>query len=183
MRRLRAVAVLALLLAAAPGAASASEVAVEVVDVLADPSGYDDVEITVTGELVGDYGRRGDVVWVQLNGDVYAREPLLSGGDLHGGNLGIGARIPAEVFDAHPLGEPGGYRHRGPLVAMTGVWRYHDPDRGGESYLDVAAITVVAAEQPLSEGVLWPALSIGAGLLAIAGVLRWRDDRRRRGGS
>jgi hypothetical protein len=181
MRRLALIVAPVIALLAVPGTAAAAEV--EVADLLADPAAYRDAEITVTGELVGDYGRRNGVVWVQVNGDAYATAPLLAGGELSGGNLGIAARMSRDLFEAGAFEEPGGYRHRGPVVAVTGEWRYHDPDRGGESYLDVSEVVVVAAEQPLEEGVAWLPLSIGLVLLAAAGVLRLRGGRSTRGAS
>lgn len=180
-RRLLLLSVVAAALAAAPGTAAASEI--DVAELLSDPERHGGSEITVTGELIGDYGHRDGVVWVQLNGDAYARAPLLAGGELSGGNLGIAARIPADLFDADRFGEPGGYRRRGPVVALTGVWRHHDADRGGESYLDVSAVTAVSPEQSLGEGAAWVPLSIGVLLLGSAGALWWRDALRRRGAS
>jgi hypothetical protein len=100
------------------------------------------VRVTVEGELVGDYGYRSSgVVWTQLNDDPYARTPLVDGGALAGSNVGIGVRIPQRLLEgADP---PGGYRLKGPLVRVTGDWRYHDPGRGGESFLDVLALEVI----------------------------------------
>lgn len=163
------------LVAGAVPAASASQV--EVADLLADGDAYDGAEVTVRGELVGDYGRRGDFVWVQVNGDSYADQPLLLGGPLAGSNLGVAARIPADLFARAGFEDAGGYRHRGPIARLTGTWRYHDPDRTGESYLDVASVEVVAPEQPLEEGPLWVPLGIGLVLLGVTGGLGLRRRR------
>lgn len=162
--------------------AGAVEPEVDLVDLLADPSAYSSprVEsIRVRGELVGDFGRRGDAVWTQLNDDAYAAAPLLSGGRLSGPNVGIGVRIPLAVWE--DVGDAGGYRHRGAIVDLVGAWRYHDPDRGGESYLDVTGFAVVAPEQPLSEDVGWVPLGIGFALLGASGILTLRTRSRRAG--
>jgi len=164
---------------AAPAAGSE----VEIADLLADQGAYDQSEITVRGELIGDFGRRGDWVWVQVNGDSYADEPVLAGGPLTGGNLGIAARIPEGLFAEGGFGDAGGYRHRGAVVLLTGTWRFHDPDRTGESYLEVTAMQVVAPEQRLDEGPLWVPLGIGLGLLAGAWLFRRRSGKARRGGT
>jgi hypothetical protein len=150
---------------------------VTVADLLADPEAYR--EVVVRGELVGDFGRRGDgTVWTQLNGDAYAEAPLLAGGSLAGANVGIGVRIPADVWPE--LDQPGGYRARGPLVELAGVWRYHDPDRGGESYLDVTSLEVLEPPLALEEDMDWLPLGLGAGFLALAaavGLAKRRRDR------
>ncbi|MFQ5516899.1 MAG: hypothetical protein ACE5E8_04930 [Acidimicrobiia bacterium] len=167
----------AVLAAARPAAAAPAPV--EVTDLIADPETWadPDVEVSVTGELVGDFGRRRDgTVWVQINGDPYVWEPLLDGGELAGANVGVAARIPDEL--ARGLGTAGGYRHRGAVVRITGRWRWHDAGRGGESYIDVRKLEVVAAEQPLQEGPRWIVLGMGWGLLAAAGVVAARRRRR-----
>jgi len=186
-RLLLVVAILApALLGAAPSGASDSGTAspfyfdeVTVADLLADPEAYPTMGVVVRGELVGDFGRRDDgTVWTQLNGDAYAEAPLLAGGSLAGANLGIGVRIPVELWPG--FDEPGGYRVRGPVVELRGMWRYHDPDRGGESYLDVTGLELIEPLLPLAEGVDWVPLGLGAGFLALALAVGLRT--RRRGG-
>jgi hypothetical protein len=173
MRALRLLLVATVLLGAAPASAFDE---VTVADLLADPTAYE--EVVVVGELIGDYGRRSDAVWTQLNGDSYAEEPILLGGSLTGSNLGIAVRIPNDLFHIARSDLPGGYRHRGPIVRLGGTWKFHDDTRGGESYLDVRRVDLVRHEQPLSEDVRWIPLGIGlGGALVGAGV--WRRDRRR----
>lgn len=143
---------------------------------LADPEAYTGGPVVVVGELVGDFGRRSDgTVWTQLNGDPYAEAPLRAGGGLAGSNVGIGVRIPGDLWPGFE--QPGGYRFRGPVVELTGRWRYHDPGRGGESYLDVTALELLAPPSPLEEGVRWLPLGLGLGFLAAA-VLGWVFLRR-----
>lgn len=136
-------------------------------DLLASPEEFAGQEITVRGELVGDFLRRGDSVWVQLNGDAYAFDPLHAGGDLAGGNQGIGARFPAALFDEADFEEPGGYRVSGALIEATGIWRYHDPDRSGESYLDVSDFEVLERERRSDEQLPVPILVMGLALMLI----------------
>ncbi len=145
---------------------------VTVGDLVADPEAYS--EVTVVGELVGDYGERCDgQVWAQLNGDAYATSPLLDGGELAGANVGIGVRLPADLMVE--LDGPGGYRLRGPLVRVTGEWRYHDSRRGGETYLQATGLAVVEPGRSLDESVSWPALAGGVVLLAAAAWLYARE--------
>ncbi|MGB9358938.1 MAG: hypothetical protein WCC01_10310, partial [Acidimicrobiia bacterium] len=141
--------VLMLLLFGIPGAFAAQVVPVS--DLLVDGERFDGNEITIEGELVGDYGFRHDgYMWTQLNDDSYARDALVDGGPRAGANVGVGIRMPTALGEG--LAPVGGYRLEGPLVQATGVWRYHDPERGGETYLDVSALTTIEDGRRLEEG-------------------------------
>ncbi len=150
----------------------------EVADLIETPEAYSNDIVIVEGELVGDYGfRRTDYMWTQLNQDSYAASPVAAGGPLTGPNLGIGIRMDSAL--AQELGEPGGYRLRGPIVRVTGIWKYHDPDRQGESYLDVLGLVEVEGDLALSEGISWISLTAGLVLIAAAGALTWSYRRAR----
>ena len=145
-------------------------------DLLEEGALFDNVEITVEGELVGDYGFRDDgFMWTQLNDDSYARDALVDGGPRAGANVGIGVRMPSILGEGLP--PVGGYRLEGPLVQLTGVWRYHDPDRGGETYLDVSELFIVDQGRRLEEGPDWVVFALGVLLLATSLVM-WRRNRR-----
>ncbi len=153
---------------------------VTVSELLQDPAAFEGRTMSVVGELVGDYGfRRDGWAWSQLNGDSYATAPLLEGGALSGSNAGIGIRAPAHVIRA--LDPPGDYHHRGPLVRATGTWRYHDEDRGGETYLDVTSIEVLRSGAELSEGLNPVVAGVGAFLVVIALWLGYRSRKRSTG--
>lgn len=174
MRVFAAAALLGVFLGAAP--AGATEIGVT--ELLADPAAFDGTQITLTGELIGDFQRRGDAVWTQLNDDPYVTAPLHDGGSLAGTNVGVGVRFPAGPFDAAELVAPGGYRVRGPVVRATGTWMFHDEERGGESYLSVESFEVVERERPIHEGGNWPVLLIGMALV-MAGLVPVVARRRR----
>lgn len=173
----RALAIAAILAGVAAAPALAGEVSVA--DLLADGASFDGAVVTVEGELVGDFQRRGAWVWVQLNGDSYADAPAPAGGSLTGPNLGIGVRFPAGDFDAAGFDRPGGYGVRGPVVRVTGEWRYHDEDRGGESYLAAASFEVLEREIRFDEEMPLGALLLGVALLASAGGIALVSRRRR----
>ena len=163
-----------LLLFASP--VSAAEVTVA--ELVADGSQYSDAQVTVTGELIGDYGNRRDgSTWTQLNGDPYSRSPVADGGQLVGANIGIGIRM--DTNSAEGLDPAGRYRTVGPLVVVTGIWKYHDSSRQGETYLDVTAIETVVPGRVLHEPPLWWAFGAGMVLVGIAGGLWLRYVRRR----
>ena len=166
--------VLMILLSGTPLAAAGQVVPVS--DLLADGERFAGSEITIEGELVGDYGFRHDgSMWTQLNDDSYARDALVDGGPRAGANVGVGIRMPTSLGDG--LAPAGGYRLEGPLVQATGVWRYHDPERGGESYLNVSALTVIEDGRRLEEGPDWAVFAAGSLLLVVSSVMWWRRRR------
>lgn len=55
--------------------------------------------------------------------------------------------------------------------------KHHDPDRQGESYLDVGSVEVIQPGQELDEGVEWWTVIAGSGLLLVAGGLWFRRRR------
>lgn len=168
MRRLAVVLMGSVIFLAPAPVMAAEEVTVDdILEVSAELAGR---EVTVMGELVGDYGFRDDGwMWTQLNGDLYAFEPILEGGTPVGGNTGIGIRMPTQLGDG--LDPPGGYRQRGPIVEVTGIWKYHDPERQGESYLEVETLSVLQPGRPLEEPVNWVTIIVGAALLAVASAV------------
>jgi len=152
------------------GPASALAQEAEVVpasELLERSEAFDGEMLTLEGELVGDYGFRGDgYVWVQLNDDSYARRAIVDGGARTGSNIGVGARMPTVLSDG--LDPAGGYRLEGPRVWLTGTWRHHDPERGGESYLDVVDLVVIQDGRRLQEGPDWAVFAAGTLLILVA---------------
>lgn len=138
---------------------------------------YDGLEVTVEGELVGDFGdRRDGTVWTQLNDDSYADNPLRESGTHDEGNTGIGVRISGDL--KVELENPGGYRWRGPIVRASGIWHYHDSDRGGESYLEVTGIEILEQARLLEDTPEPIAWVVGGVLVLAAYVLYLRAERK-----
>jgi hypothetical protein len=173
-------AVLVMAIATLVGSGPAQAVAVSAVELLDDGESFSGQEVTVIGELIGDYGFRSDgSMWTQLNSDSYAIRPIVEGGPLRGSNTGIGVRIPADL--ARDLDPPGRYRLVGPVVSLTGIWRYHDAQRQGESFLDVTSIAVQAPGRDLSEHPNWSIYGAALAFSVIAavatvGYIRERDS-------
>jgi hypothetical protein len=169
--KIRLFCIVLLAVVAAPATAFAVEVAVA--DLVSDSAAHDVSvagEITIEGEMIGDFQRRGDWVWVQVNGDPYVTDPLRMGGDTAGANVGVGVRIPAPTFDRLEVTSPGGYRVRGPIVRLTGAWRHHDEAQGGESYLDTTEAQLIESEIHLTDGIRWWPMVLGMALLAGSGL-------------
>jgi hypothetical protein len=166
MRALLAAAVI-LLLTALPAAATD----VGVADLEGDPQLWSGRTVTIRGELVGDYSvRSGGVIWVQLNDDAYAIRPMLERQEPAGTNLGMGVRMGPDLFRPEEWGDPGRFRVRGPLVAVTGIFVYNDPT-SGDTFVDASAIALLEPSRRLEEQVspgtwLLSASVLAAGMVA-----------------
>lgn len=159
------------------GSAPALSAEVSVVDLVEQGARYGGTEVTVVGELIGDYGSRSDgFTWTQLNGDSYVAAPIVDGGELTGSNVGIGIRLPSRIVES--LAPPGGYSIVGPIVEITGMWKYHDPQRLGETYLEVTRLVVVERGRELSEQPNWLMYMVGAAMLVAARSMLWSYRKR-----
>ena len=157
---------------------AAAQETTDLTELIADSAAFSGSIVIIEGELVGDDGfRRTGFMWTQLNQDSYAASPVAAGGVLDGSNRGVAIRMESEL--AAGLGPPGGYRLRGPIVRVTGIWKHHDPDRQGESYLEVLGLVPVEGDLPLSDQVSWAAVATGILLLLGAGVLTFVYRRAR----
>lgn len=154
--------------------AGATEVEVPMLD--AEAEAWNGQRVTVRGEIVGDYSVRDGEVWVQLNDDPYVAEPLIETGALQGSNSGIGVRIPAEIFP-DTYGAPGGYHTRGPVVEVTGTFRYADPDTGGDTFIDAESVVVIEESRPIEAPAAEPALLIASVVMIAAGAALWARAR------
>lgn len=165
MRRLLAAAVVLTL----PALPAAAQETVEVSTLLALPDEYDQQIVTIRGEIVGDYGDRGDVVWVQVNDDPYVDQPLISTGRLAGTNTGISVRLSGGIPDS--FGAPGAHGVRGPIVEVTGTFRDLDPALGGLTFVEATDVFLVSPSQRLREPGLDPVAAALGAILTAAGLL------------
>ncbi len=169
MRTVVAFSFLAVLLVVPAAPAKAQPVDVSELD--QNPLAYDGQIITLEGELIGDYGERGDEVWVQLNDDPYTENPIPGGGVPAGGNQGIGLRIPVDIYDPDLWGPPGSARYRGPLVRVVGRFRYHAAEASGETFVQVTDIELLDPARPLPTGELGTPGRTGIALLVLAAII------------
>lgn len=155
---------------------------VSITELDADPGRFDGTTVTITGEVIGDYGHASDVVWIQLNDDAYALSPLAETGALQGTNTGLGVRLVPSLY-SDDWGKPGRSGMRGPLLEITGTFKYNSDDDQGETFIDAESIVLIEPARPISATVhqrLWPAVSgsllllAGSGLFVVGRVKRSR---------
>jgi hypothetical protein len=150
---------------------------VSIADLDADPERWNGLEVTIRGEIIGDSSRRDSEVWVQVNDDFYVNAPSGESGSLAGGNTGLGVRMPLDHHD-QSWGEPGGYHVRGPIVRVTGTFRYADPVTGGDTFVDASSVLLIEPARPIDSppaqmGLFAAALGMIAGGAALWGRSRW----------
>lgn len=173
MKRMLVIAVTVVLAATGPAARAQT-----ITELDRDPDRYDERTVVVTGELVGDFGRRGDLVWTQVNDDGYVNAPLRGGGSLVGANTSLAVAVDHELFERELGSEaPGGYRRRGPVVEVTAIFHYHDDARSGETWLEATHLTLVRPSLPLQEPNRVPLAVAGMVLGALGYVLHLRGRR------
>lgn len=155
-----------------PGLPAGASTPVDVSELLAEADVYDLMQVTVVGEIVGDYGDRGEIVWVQLNDDAYTHQPPGSARQLAGTNIGISVRLSG--VSVEDFGSPGGHSLRGPIVEVTGVFRNLHPELGGLTFIDATDVVLVErsvatpeAGPDLTASIIGTILTVG-GLLALA---------------
>jgi hypothetical protein len=83
--------------------------------------------------------------------------------------------MPIEQFE-EGWGPAGRYRMRGPIVQVTGVFRYHDEATFGETFVDATTVTLLdpARETPGEQNL---ATWVVGFVLAAAGAGTWRFAR------
>ncbi len=150
----------------APPAFAIDKVTVSELEAL--PWNYADEEVQIVGEVIGDYAIQATQVWIQVNDDAYATSPLAEGG-LAGTNSGIGVLISRSHF-SHDWGPPGGYRVRGPIVEVTGIFRYNDGREAGGTYIEATKVEVLEESRPIAAPFSTGPLLYGIAILALVGA-------------
>lgn len=152
----------------APAVALAEDI-LPVSALIENPDAYDQTVVTIQGEIVGDFGRRGDIVWVQVNDDPYVDTPLVERAGPVGTNTGIAVRYPASMQG--DWGPPGAYGIRGPIVEVTGVFRHLDPGTGGMTFVQAAKVTLIEPSRDVAIPGGSPLPVIIGGLLTVGGLV------------
>jgi hypothetical protein len=166
-------AVVAIILMAFSGTARAGEV-VTTQELIDNMGKYDGQEVTIVGEAIGDLMQRGDFGWITVNDDPYSVKSIEEGGSHQGvSNVGIGVWAPmSEIGDIHILG---GYKNKGDLVRVTGIFNRVCNEHGGDTDIHAKSVVVIerghAFSHPFKYWLLVLVLILG-GIIAILWNIR-----------
>ena len=162
----------------APLEAGPTPVAVGAAELIECPDTFDGTTVRYEGEAVRAVLPRGARAWLQLNDDRYALElgPLHEHRTAVGGNSGIAVSVPAAVADT--ITHVGDARHRGDVLAVTGVFRRADPDDGGAPAIQAESARIPRPGAPTVRTVSGPRMitagALSAAALAAALIVRLR---------
>jgi hypothetical protein len=169
------------LLACLLAAAAPADTTVPITKLIENMKEYDGKTVTIQGEAIGDVMVRGTNAWITVNDDRYSKKSIEEGGELIGmSNAGIGVWLPASK--AELLKICGGYKSKGTIVNVTGVFNRACHEHGGDTDIHATALEVIKDgyefEHPFSWGKLL-ALLILVG--AAAGLWMWKRQREKAG--
>ncbi|MCC5948339.1 MAG: hypothetical protein JJT89_07760 [Nitriliruptoraceae bacterium] len=149
--------------------------------VIACPRAYDGLEVTFTGEAIGEVLPRRGGAWLQVNDDAYALEvgPVIGHRELSGFNSGLAVWLPDGLHEqVEVVGRPA---QRGDVLLLTGTIHRADADDGGGLTLRATELEVLAAgvhiEPPFHT--LQAIVSGVLAVLALASLLWARRNRAR----
>ncbi|MFP4311005.1 MAG: hypothetical protein ACLFS9_03370 [Nitriliruptoraceae bacterium] len=144
------------------------------------PSGFDGLEVSYVGEVVGEVLRRDGGAWVQLNDDAYALEtgPLVGHRERAGFNTGLPVWLEGDLADR--IEQPGRAALRGDVVLVRGTVYRADPHDAGGTTLRATELETLAGPLPLTPPLhtLQLGVALGLSLLALLATL-WALRRRR----
>jgi len=125
--------------------------------------------ITFTGEAIGERMIRGDMAWIHLNDDAYAKKNVEEAGKLEGYNSGHAIWLPADL--ARQIRLFGDYQHAGDIVKVTGVFYAAAPDHGGDMTIHATSLAIVRPGHPVVHTVNTHRALLAAGLMCLACLL------------
>lgn len=171
---------LAIFLASGVPAAAEAAPGDEVVttnNLIQDMARYDGKVVTLQGEAVGDLMVRGQHAWITVNDDRYSNRSIEEGGELVGmSNSGIGVWVNAE--DGRRVEIYGGYKYKGSVVRVTGVFHRACEQHGGDTDIHADTVVVLQKGYPFSHPFKWMEL-LTVIVLAGAILVLWRLLRAR----
>jgi hypothetical protein len=180
--RSAAAVVLVMLVAAAVGPAvgigtARAEDTVQISSLIENMQKYDGRVVTIQGEAIGDFMVRGVNAWITVNDDAYSKASIEEGGELVGmSNSGIGVWIPEQ--QGRQIGTFGGWKNKGTIVRVTGVFHRACPEHGGDTDIHADLVEVIQQGHPFSKPFKWAELIAIIILCGVIGVL-WNVRRHR----
>lgn len=174
------IALLTVLLASWAVSFSAKAVADDTVtttQLIDDMKKYDGEVVSIQGEAVGDLLLRGHFAWITVNDDRYSNRSIEEGGELVGmSNSGIGIWVSAD--DGRRVAVYGGYKYKGSIVRVTGVFHRACEQHGGDTDIHADSVEVVTMGYPFSRPFKWLEL-LTIIILSCAALVLWRLLRTR----
>lgn len=139
---------------------------------------FDGQVIIFRGEVVGDILRRGEYAWITVNDDAYSRHPVREGGKLVGGNQGFGIWVP--VAETEKIRYIGGYKHRGDIVEIVGIFNQSCPQHGGDMDIHALELSVVQPGRSYQEIPNLRRALVALLLMALSLIMFWLSRWRKR---
>jgi hypothetical protein len=145
------------------------------------PSGYDGLEVTYAGEVIGEVLRRRGGAWVQVNDDDYAllNGPVIGHRERSGFNTGLSVWLEGDLADR--IEQPGRAALRGDVVLLRGTIHRADPADGGGLTLRATELETLASpleiDPPLHTAQLVVAVVLSLAAIAATVFARVRRER------
>lgn len=158
-------ALFALFLLGLPVTILGQPVSVNVASLLADPARYDSQEVSIEAEAIGDrlHARHG--TWVNFLDTTAA----------------IGCFVPTSLAkDIHLLG---GYKLKGDVFRVTGVFHASCPKHGGELDIHADRLELLQKGRPTPRPISRAKVALAAGLSLASALLGFEISRRRTKGA
>ncbi|MFU8841327.1 MAG: hypothetical protein ACNA8R_11490 [Nitriliruptoraceae bacterium] len=145
------------------------------------PTGYDGLEVTYVGEVIGEVLHRRGGAWVQVNDDDYAlvTGPVIGHRERAGFNTGLSVWLEGDLADR--IEQPGRAALRGDVVLLRGTIHRADPADGGGITLRATELETLAGpfaiEPPLHTAQLVVAVVLSLAAIAATVFARLRRER------
>ena len=141
---------------------------------------YDGKVVTIQGEAIGDVMVRGTYAWITVDDDRYSKKSIEEGGELVGmSNSGIG--IWVLEHDTREITIYGGYKNKGAIVRVTGVFNRACHEHGGDTDIHATSVEVLKPGHPFSHPFPYDKLLVVVLLTcAIALLWYWRSIKIKR---
>ena len=125
--------------------------------------------VTLTGEAIGERMIRGDMAWIHVNDDAYAKKNVEEAGALEGYNSGHAIWLSADL--ARQIQYFGDYQHAGDIVKVVGVFDAASREHGGDMVIHATSLTIVHPGHPVPHVTHTGRALLAAVMMSLAGVL------------
>lgn len=136
-------------------------------ELIAKPQLYEDRLVSVTGEVIGEVMKRGELSWINLkNGDAV-----------------IGVLVPTSMIPS--ISYAGNYHYRGDTIEVVGIFRHSDPGVGGEFSIRADRVAIIESGyrtehelSPTKVRLAWSMFGITAFLLVLRLVVPMKERQK-----